>query len=155
MERLAESELRLRSLYEESPMAYQSLDAEGRILDVNPCWVHLFGFLREEVLGHWFGDLVVPEDRERFREFFRRFTSAGEITGAELSIRRKDGTVAAISYDGRVARSLDGAFRCTHCLIRDVTEDRRQEAERLRFEATSRHQQKLEAIGTLASGVAH
>ena len=36
---LQESEQKYRALYDNAPLPYQSLDAEGRFLDVNPAWL--------------------------------------------------------------------------------------------------------------------
>lgn len=47
----AANERRYRSLFENAPMAYQSLDREGRIIDVNAAWSQLFGFEADEVRG--------------------------------------------------------------------------------------------------------
>ncbi|MFA5365842.1 MAG: PAS domain S-box protein, partial [Candidatus Bathyarchaeia archaeon] len=71
-EALLASEKRYRELYEKSPLGYQSLDAEGRFIDVNQAWLDTLGYSREEVIGHWFGDFLVPEQAELFRERFPR-----------------------------------------------------------------------------------
>ncbi len=48
---LKESEERHRKLYNRTPMALQSVDADARLIDVNDYWLHLFGFSREQVIG--------------------------------------------------------------------------------------------------------
>jgi len=115
----------------------------------------MLGYSREEVVGRWFGDFLAEEDAALYRERFPSFLAAGHVKGVEFSLRKRDGTVAVVSLDGRVARHPDGSFRQTHCVLRDVTEEKRMEGERQWFEAAARQQQKLESIGTLASGVAH
>ena len=45
--------------------------------------------------------------------------------------------------------------RAVLCIGRDVTERRRVEEERRRFEARTQHAQRLESLGVLAGGVAH
>jgi PAS domain S-box-containing protein len=39
MEALRDSEEKYRVLYENAPLSYQSLDEDGRFLDVNPAWL--------------------------------------------------------------------------------------------------------------------
>jgi PAS domain S-box-containing protein len=155
VEALQASETRLRALYEDSPLGYQSLDAEGLLLDVNPRWIEMLGYSQEKVLGRWFGDFLAEEDPVSFRERYLGFLAAGRAEGEVLHLRRKDGALLIVSLDGRVGLHPDGSFWCMHCLLRDVTEETRLVAERARFEEAVRQRQKLESIGILASGVAH
>lgn len=116
---------RFRLLYEEAPLPYQSLDAEGRVLDVNSAWLRTLGYsFKEEVLGRWFGEFLPLEFRELFRQRFSIFKEEGEIHGLEFVVIRRDGTTVTVSYDGRVGRNPDGSFRQTHCVFADVTEQK-------------------------------
>ncbi|MHA2500318.1 MAG: PAS domain S-box protein, partial [Candidatus Hodarchaeales archaeon] len=71
------SETKYRMLFENIPLAYQSLDAEGRLLEVNPAWQDLLGYLQEDVIGRWFGDFLAPAHQEKFNEDFALFKEAG------------------------------------------------------------------------------
>ncbi|HMK43391.1 MAG TPA: PAS domain S-box protein, partial [Dissulfurispiraceae bacterium] len=51
---LRESEGRFRALFEHSPVAYQSLDEDGRFIDVNPMLRELLGYSRDELIGKSF-----------------------------------------------------------------------------------------------------
>jgi len=42
-ERLTESEERFRTLFEKAPLGYQSLDGDGRIIEVNHMWLETLG----------------------------------------------------------------------------------------------------------------
>jgi len=145
---LRESEERFRALYEQAPIAYQSLDAEGRFLDVNPSWQQILGYSREEVIGRSFAEFLAPKYVERFRHSFPLFKAAGETHNVEFEMLRKDGARVLVSFDGRIGRFADGSFQRTHCALQDVTERRR-------LEEQFRQAQKMETIGRLAGGVAH
>jgi PAS domain S-box-containing protein len=145
---LRDSERRLRRIYEDSPLGYQSLDEEGRFLDVNPVWLNLLGYDREEVVGKWFGDFLAPGYVEHFLKNFPCFKSLGAIQGVEFEMVRKDGSFIAFSFDGKIARDEKGRFLQTHCILQDVNE-------RHRLEKQLRQAQKMESIGTLAGGIAH
>ena len=56
-EALRASEVRFRSLFENSPVAYQSLDIAGRFIDVNQRLCDLLGYRADELLGRDFGEL--------------------------------------------------------------------------------------------------
>ena len=144
---LRDNEQRFRLLYESMPVGYQSLDAEGRFIDVNHVWLDMLGYTRAEVIGRWFGDLLAPHLVAAFRERFEQFKAQGQGQ-FEYEMVRKDGTRATIAFTGRIGHDPAGAFRQTHCILADVTERRR-------LEEQVRQAQKMEAIGRLAAGVAH
>ncbi len=129
---LRESEERFRLLYDQAPIAYQSLDISGCLIHVNQTWLNAMGYEREEVLGMWFGDLLTESYVDCFRERFPRFIEAGEVHGVEFDMRRKDGSVISVSFEGHISRDELGHFRQTHCVMRDVTEQKRTQAELLR-----------------------
>ncbi|HUT13191.1 MAG TPA: response regulator, partial [Thermoguttaceae bacterium] len=119
---LRNNERRFRLLYEETPLGYQSLDAEGRFIEVNRAWLEMLGYRRDEVIGRSFGDFVAQHQVELFRQRFPRFKARGETLGAKFEMVRKDGSHVLVSIDGRVGRDEQGNFRQTHCVLHDVTE---------------------------------
>jgi PAS domain S-box-containing protein len=50
-EKAEDSKAQYRALYLNAPLAYQSLDEEGRFIDVNPMWLKILGYERGEVIG--------------------------------------------------------------------------------------------------------
>ncbi len=119
---LRESEGRFRSLYENAPLAYQSLDENGNILEVNQEWLETLGYSREEVIGKWVGDFLTPPYREKFALYFPQFKAAGEIHGVEFEMLRQDGTRRIVSVDGRIGHDEQGRFKQTHCILHDISE---------------------------------
>jgi two-component system, cell cycle sensor histidine kinase and response regulator CckA len=115
------SEERFRLLYEDAPIGYQSLDANGCLREVNRTWLAFLGFSREEVVGKWFGDFLAAAEVDRFRENFPRFKTLGEIAGIQFTMRRKDGSHVLVEFDGKVAHDELGNFKQTHCTLRDMT----------------------------------
>ncbi len=131
--------------YEDSPLGYQSLDAEGALLEVNRAWLEMLGYAREEVIGRWLGDFIVPSDRDVFRERFRRFKDVGEVRGAEFEMVCRDGSHVFASFDGNVSRDSQGSFCRTHCILRDITGQR--EAEKALRESEQRLALAIEGAG--------
>ncbi|NLY02547.1 MAG: PAS domain S-box protein, partial [Rhodopirellula sp.] len=117
------------TLYEEAPLGYQSLDAQGRVLQVNRTWLELLGYARDEVIGRSFADFLTVAQRPCFAERFARFKAAGEVRGVEFEMVRKDGGTLVASFDGRIARDEHGRFLRTHCIFSDVTERKRAETD--------------------------
>ncbi|MEW5867707.1 MAG: PAS domain S-box protein [Chloroflexota bacterium] len=125
---LRESEQRFRMLYEHAPLGYQSLDENGCLIEVNQAWLELLGYSRQQVLGCWFGEFLAEGYVEKFRQNFLRFKSAGAIQGIEFEMLRQDGSHLVAAFDGRIGYDLHGNFQQTHCILRNVTAQRRAEA---------------------------
>jgi PAS domain S-box-containing protein len=150
-------ELRLRAAVESSPSGLLMIDANGTIVLVNREVERLFGYAREELLGHHV-ELLVPE---RFREhhpgFRAGFGRAPSIramgAGRNLFGRRKDGTEVPVEIGLTPVATAEGLFVISS--IVDITARRAAETEQQRLEEQLRQSQKLEALGRLAGGIAH
>ena len=92
--RLNESERLFASTMEASPesITLAGLD-DGRFVEVNPACEALYGWSREEMIGHTgveMGIWLNPDERLRFVEEVRR---DGVVNGRELRLRSKDGKI--------------------------------------------------------------
>ncbi len=112
---------------DELPCGYQSLDEEGRLLEVNKAWLAFTGYALEEVIGRWFGDFLTPASVELFREKFEEIKLSGHQGHVELDIMKKDGTTLPVACQGRVIRYSDGSFKQTRCIVQDISKERRLE----------------------------
>ena len=128
-EDLRRSEEKFHLLFDQAPLGYQSLDAAGRILEVNQTWLDLMGYPREEVLGRRFGDFLLPGAQDLFQESFTRLKADGEISAVDWEMVRQDGATIVASFNGRVIRDEQGKFIRTHCLFEDITARRQAERE--------------------------
>ncbi len=145
---LRESEARFRTLFEEAPLSYQSLDENGNIIELNETWCNLLGYTKEEALGRSFGEFMPSDFQEKFLRSFPEFKRRGFVMNAEFEMIRKDGSEVSISLDGTIGHKPDGSFKQTHCVLKDVTEQKS-------LEEQFRQAQKMESIGQLVGGVAH
>ena len=124
--RLKESEERFQELFEKTPVGYQSLDEQGRLLAVSDTWCKVFGRSRAEVLGHRLKEYLAPGRESAFLACFEHFHLDGRVENAEFEIARPDGGRRWLSFSGKVALNADGTFRQTYCVFTDVTERREQ-----------------------------
>ncbi|RMG44193.1 MAG: PAS domain S-box protein [Acidobacteria bacterium] len=136
---LQRADERYRVLYETSPVPYQSLDPEARILAVNDAWLDLLGFPREEVVGRRFPEFLDPETLPGKQEYFENFKRTGVASGVLFELVRRDGERLTVELDGRVEYDSDGRPVRTHCLLRDVTPQRRVQAALRSSEIRYRH----------------
>ena len=135
---LHEREQSFRRFYENSPLSYQSLNGEGRFLDVNPAWVETFGYEREEILGRKFSDLMTTESESLVATRFPTLKLKGEIHDAAFEITHKDGHTVLTNLHGRASYDERGDFQHTNCILTDVTKARRAEARLRQSEAQNR-----------------
>lgn len=125
---LERSESQFRKLYENAPIAYQSLDIEGNFVTVNQAWLHTMGYSIKDVLGRNFSEFMIPDSVQQFHRNFARFKAQGFIDGAELTLVKRDGTEILVSFNGKIITDEDGRFKQTQCVFTDITEQRRQAA---------------------------
>jgi len=127
-----------------------SMDSQLAIREFNPAAEKMFGYLRMDILGRSVEILLPPSGRastlDALGEYFAK--GRGPLAGKpmELLAVRADG--AEFPVELTVARVGSESKRAMTGFLRDVSERRQ-------LEAQLRQSQKLEAIGRLASGVAH
>ncbi|MFN2316078.1 MAG: ATP-binding protein, partial [Gemmatimonadales bacterium] len=150
-------EERHHQLIELSPDAILVHDGE-RIVFGNAAALRLTGALRRDQLE---GQLV---DRFLAPPFLKsvaaRLTDPADPSGpAELSpavrdtFRRLDGS--SVEVEVRSVAFLDAGRASAHLVIRDITDRLASERALRRMEERQHHAHRMEAIGTLAGGVAH
>ncbi len=145
-EQLKQSEEKFKLLFEKAPLGYQSLDANGCIIDVNQQWCELFGYEKEEIIGSWFGNFLSTENSEEFNDDYQKFRNKGYLH-TEFEVLHKNGKTIFISFEGKVGYDQDGAFKQTHCIMKDVT------AQKLAEEALIESEKKYRNIAENMSDV--
>jgi len=145
-EALKRSEEKYRTLFEDSRDAVYITTREGKFIEANQSFLDLFGYSREEIIDLKAQEAYVnPDDRSRFQ---KEIEQKGSLRDFEVKLRRKDATEMDCLISATVRRADDGSILGYQGIIRDITEKKRLEAQ---FQAA----QRMEAIGTLAGGLAH
>ncbi|HNV73504.1 MAG TPA: PAS domain S-box protein [Gemmatimonadaceae bacterium] len=155
--RFPASAQRLRAVVESSPIGLLMVDARGTIVLVNAEVERLFGYSRELMFGRQV-EFLLPE---RFRnghpgarDAFRANPSTRQMgAGRELRALRADGTEFPVEIGLTPVATDEGLFVVGS--IVDITARLAAAHERAQLEDQLRQAQKLEALGTLAGGVAH
>jgi len=138
---LEQSEAKLRLYIEKAPIAIFIANSTGQFIDVNPAASLMTGYSREALLKIGIQELSGPVDpTEDFS--LERMKEQGFVRG-ETRLIKKDGSELWIQID---AIALAPNRLVAFCA--DITQRRE-------TEESLRHQQKMESLGTMASGVAH
>lgn len=126
--RLQRSEARFQKLFEDAPLAYQSLNEAGEILNVNSAWSELLGYSRNEMIGKPFELLVVSDSLQHpFCERFNTFKQMGRVNNASLTVISKSGQHIDIEINGRI--SNNHGLKHSQCVLVNVTERKQREAD--------------------------
>lgn len=162
---LKESEKRLNSIVKTVPDIIYRLDSKGAITFVNES-IMKYGYYVEELTGKNILEIVHPEDREKVsRRINERRTSDRRTMGLEARLLVKDSVQVGqdnnsgeaerygyflIDAEGIYESTMpgEGGFVGTQGIAREITA-------RKRLEAQFQQSQKMEALGTITSGVAH
>ena len=90
---LKESEEELRLFFEAVPDGITIADISGKIMDVNPALVTMYGYEnKNDILGRDCGDFVAERHRELARQCLIDTIEQGAITNLEYTLVTKDGT---------------------------------------------------------------
>ncbi|MFW5854862.1 MAG: PAS domain S-box protein [Thermodesulfobacteriota bacterium] len=154
-EALRESEEQFRSLAESSGDYIMRYDPECRHTYMNPAGLRVSGLSEADILGKTHRESGFPEDLcEFWEEKIRSVFETGRPVHSRFEWESIDGTVY---LDWRLTPEFDAEGGVTSVLgvSRDMTEQRRAEAEMHRLTEQNRQFQRLESVGRLAAGVAH
>ena len=150
---LRESEQRFRTVFHTSPDAVNINKLNGEFVEVNEGFTVLTGYERSDVLGKSSQEIqiwAISEDRKRIVSELRKYGVADNI---ESKFRCKNGEIKPGLISARVI-DLNGENHIL-TITRDISRWKKVEEDKKKLESQLQRAQKMEAIGTLAGGVAH
>ncbi len=145
---LRNGEEKYRALFEESQDAIFITTPEGKLADINPAGLGLFGFSsKEEILKIDVArDLYFnPRDREKYQ---RAMAEQGHVKEYEIDLKKKDGQKVIVEVTAVTVCDGGGNITAYRGIMRDVTTQKQLEQQVIQS-------QKMEGIGRLAAGIAH
>jgi PAS domain S-box-containing protein len=125
-EKLKESEVRYRRLFETAHDGILILDSEtGQITDVNPFLENLLGYSKNEFLNKKLWEVGAFRNMKASKDVFKILQKDGYVRYDDLPLETKDGRDIAVEF---VSNSyLAGGTLVIQCNIRDITERKKVE----------------------------
>jgi PAS domain S-box-containing protein len=128
----AEQALRLanaynRSLIEASLDLLVTINADGKINDVNAAAEIITGYSREQLIGTDFCDYFM--DPEKVKEGYQKVFKEGSVRDYELQIAHRSGRITSVLYNASLYEDESGKVLGIFAAARDITERKLAEGE--------------------------
>jgi PAS domain S-box-containing protein len=155
-----ETELKNAKEYAENiintaPVLICGLSPDGTARFVNPAAINISGYPAAELVGKNWWRLFYPGETYKQAERIISQAARGKVTNQETVLTAKDGTPRIISWSSMNHCAADGSVIELIGIGLDVTAQRTAEEVRTKLETQLHQSQKMEALGSLAGGVAH
>ncbi len=133
---LEASEEKYRTLFEDSKDTIFITTPSGQIVDMNLAGLNLFGYPKDKITDLNMKNLYAnPVDRLRFQKIIEQRDMVRDF---EITYRNKDGVEIECLETAIIQRAEDGTMLSYQGIIRDITEHKRAEKDRIRFSALQR-----------------
>ena len=137
----------LKNILDSSIDGITTTDLQGNVIYISPRTRDMLGYRQKEIVGKKIYSLYA-NGKEDAKAIMKELREKGELKDHEMRFIRKDGELIDINLSASLLKNEKGEVIGTLGIYRDITEKNKL--------LTQLHQaQKIEALGTLAGGIAH
>ena len=111
-----------RDLFELAPVAFFTVDADGKILEVNHAGAELLGKERNDLIKRRFQHCVAEDGLLEFNKFCRRARTRGTKQACEVQLIGNGEPLAFVRIEGMIAWEGSGTQERIRCAVIDISE---------------------------------
>jgi PAS domain S-box-containing protein len=120
----------IKDLYNNAPCGYQSLNANGVIVDINDTLLMWLGYQREEVLRVLkFKDILTEASRQAFNKNFTLLKVQGFLNDQQFDLVTKDGSHLPVMMNSTAIFDAQGNYRKSRASIFNISQIKLMEAQ--------------------------
>jgi PAS domain S-box-containing protein len=154
--KLKESENRYRQTVENITEGYFEINFDYKLIFTNKALCELLGCTYKEMINSRFDQFFIDSDIPKVQQLLANINWREKpIHFASYEMKNRDGRTIPVDLSASLVLDTEGRPIGFRGLARNATERLQLEKEKKSLENQLVHAQKMEAIGTLAGGVAH
>jgi PAS domain S-box-containing protein len=153
-EALRQSEQRLRTIIDSTPLGIVITNEDGIIEYANQAYCDIYGYTAQEMIGKPFTIVVPPEKKDFWMDLHRKYLDGYKEIRGEWEVRHKSGRPIYILADAARIIGTDGK-RKKVTFVSDITEMIKLKEEARQSELQLLQAEKMSSLGQMVAGLAH
>jgi PAS domain S-box-containing protein len=125
-----ETQERFSDFFKNAPIGFHIFGPDQIIVDINDAELEMIGYSRDEIVGKktW-AELIIPEERQQFKEHWHNIISKGQVKNLEYTLVHKDGHHINVILNASSRFDKNGNLINTRGSVLNITERKRSEQE--------------------------